>query len=261
MSDRLIVETPEQISLELPLAGIGSRSLAVALDTLIQTAFAVLPLVVWGVLRGLGVVAAPPTTPRASAGWALAFWMLVVFAIQFGYFAFFEAIWKGQTPGKRAIRIRVISSNGRSINAYEAVARNLLRIVDSIPGVYAVGILCALLSSQSKRLGDFVADTVVVHERPVALLEPQGAHPARQSAAVATPPSAEAARLTAQEFQLIDAFLLRRSQLAAGVREHMARQIAHRIAGRLGISREEQQRPEQLLEELAAAYRDQPRLR
>ena len=83
-----------------------------------------------------------------------------------GYSALFEAFWNGQTPGKRLFNIRVIKDSGRQITLFEALARNLLRVVDMFPPpVYFVGLVSMLCNRQQKRLGDFVAGTIVIHER------------------------------------------------------------------------------------------------
>jgi hypothetical protein len=173
------------------------------------------------------------------------------FLVQFGYFLFFEAVWNGQTPGKRWTHLRVIQDSGRPITVYDAAARNLMRIVDGIPGLYGVAIISALFSSRSKRLGDYVAGTVVVHEKPAAL-----AAEVQWDAAVSAGSSRhDASRLTPEEFQLIEAFLFRRNQLAAEVRAQTGRKIIVRLSPRFEFGREEMQKPEVLLESLAAAYR------
>ena len=172
-ADKLTIETPEQTALEFDIAGVGSRFLALALDTLISNRghagfrhrrrghFPHLASLF--LQRHLGA--------RARLG--------ASFLIFIGYFAIFEAVWNGQTPGKRIIRIRVIKDTGRPIAPYEAVARNLLRLVDQMPGIlYGVGIVSALLSRQNKRLGDFVAGTIVVHEQELQDFRPLWQTPA-----------------------------------------------------------------------------------
>ena len=164
-SDKISIETPEQINLEFPLAGIGSRFLAMATDTLIQFFM--------GLAVFMVVVLTPFLTKRAgivgalSQEWIWALSGLAVFLLQFGYFSFFEAIWKGQTPGKRREHLRVIKDDGRPITAFDAVGRNLMRIVDGLPGIYGVGVISIFLSGRSKRLGDYLAGTIVVHDHPI----------------------------------------------------------------------------------------------
>jgi uncharacterized RDD family membrane protein YckC len=247
--DNLIIDTPEQIPLEFPLAGIGSRFLALALDTLFQIAAW---LVLFGIAAAMGARGSKMPTKGA---WTLAVVVLGAFLLQSGYFALFEAIWNGQTPGKRLTRLRVIQDSGRPITAYEAVARNLLRIVDSIPALYGVGIISALLSTKSKRLGDYVAGTVVVHEKP-AVLETGGRW---DLAAASGTSSYDVSRLTPEEFQLIEAFLLRRNQLALRVRAETVGKIINRLSGRLAFSADDARNPEALLENLATAYRTRAR--
>src|SRR5277367_1415113 len=95
----------------------------------------------------------------------MAFIVLAYFVVYFGYFAIFEVLWNGQTPGKKKEGLRVIKDSGRPISPAEAIGRNLMRIVDQLPFLYALGICSVLLSRQNKRLGDFVAGTIVVHEK------------------------------------------------------------------------------------------------
>jgi len=251
LHDKLTIETPEQIPLEFPLAGIGSRFLAAIVDALIQLVFT-LGLVVAAMLVIPDLYA---TAPRAGL-WGMAIFVIVIFVMQFGYFAIFEAVWNGQTPGKRFLHLRVIKDSGRPITPYEAVTRNLIRIVDSI-AAYGIGIICMLLSSKNKRLGDYVAGTVVVHERPLA----DQARVSWEPAASAAPTGYDVGRLTPEEFQLVETFLLRREQLALDVRAKMARQIADRLAEKLKIAEEDQRQSEPLLERLANEYRSRAQYR
>jgi uncharacterized RDD family membrane protein YckC len=247
--DNLVIDTPEQIPLEFPLAGIGSRFLALAVDTLIQSAAAV-------VLVSVAMIIGGATQKIQTRGtWVLAIVLILLFIVHFGYFAIFETVWNGQTPGKRATHLRVIQDSGRPITVYEAVARNLLRIIDSLPGLYGVAIISALLSGKSKRLGDYVAGTVVVHEKPATL----------ETAVrweTAAPPGSlkhDVSRLAPGEFKLIEAFLLRRNQLSADVRAQTARKILERLYSRIEFTPDEFKNPEPTLESLTAAYRARSR--
>jgi uncharacterized RDD family membrane protein YckC len=223
---KLTIETPELIPLELPLAGIGSRFLAAAVDSLIQFV-ASLALLVAGLLV-LGIL--PERSERASM-WLVAIGILVGSLLQFGYFDGFEARWNDQTPGKRRVHFRVIKDSGRPVTVYESVARNLLRIVDSLPGFYGVGILTTLISSKNKRLGDYVAGTVVVHEQPLAARAKVG-----WTIDFSVAPSGyDLSRLSPEDIQLMESFLMRREQLAPDVRATLARKVALRFAAKLSI--------------------------
>lgn len=268
--EQLTIETPEQIALEFPLAGIGSRFLALAVDLLIQFGL-IAALVLLGLGVSWGIGAASPLTSTDSnsraALWTFAVLLLVGFVLFYGYFAIFEIAWRGQTPGKRLIGLRVIAVSGRPASAYQILLRNLLRIVDQLPGPYAFGILSVLVTARSQRLGDLAAGTVVVHERT-----PRETHAVREDlaglrasamAAGAAASSAEAGRgtsdrlragrLTPQELALIERFLQRRGDLQWQVREQTAASIAARVRDRLQLPPGGPD--EELLERVAADYR------
>ena len=90
--------------------------------------------------------------------------VLIPFLLQWGYFALFEGLWHGQTPGKRVAKIRVIQQSGRAITIFESLSRNLVRVVDFLPAFYVVGTISIFITKRNQRLGDLVAGTLVVHE-------------------------------------------------------------------------------------------------
>jgi uncharacterized RDD family membrane protein YckC len=245
--DQLSIETPEQVALEFPLAGVGSRFLAVSIDTLLQ------------LLIGLAILAAVSGTwsllgVSGSGTWFLAVIVITVFLLFYGYFMGFEAFWHGQTPGKRLIGLRVLSVTGRPARLDEAILRNLLRVVDQLPGVYAIGILTMLISSRNQRLGDLAAGTVVVHEKALSV----------PVLTVAAPPAGGAwsggAGLSEAELLLAETFLQRRHELTPAIRETHARAIADRLQARLGPAAPPLE-PEALIEALHARARTTGRLR
>lgn len=244
--DKLTIETPEQTSLEYPLAGVGSRFLAVALDTLIQWGAGLVLFTVFIIVLPLGKFW------EGTINWAVAVLILGMFLLMFGYFAIFEAIWNGQTPGKRLTRLRVIQDSGRPITVYQAILRNLLRIADYLPGMYLAGIISILVSKQNKRLGDFVAGTVVVHEKPFEQSQMTWETPQAETTSAS---QFNVSRLTTEELRLIESFLQRRDYLSAEVRGTLARQIAARIAEKLALAPEERPAPEAFLEEIARERR------
>jgi uncharacterized RDD family membrane protein YckC len=249
-ADKLIIETPEQTSLEFPLAGIGSRFLAVALDTLLQLGVYIVLGLIALLVSSFGVVGA------FGKQWGIAILIFVAFSVQFGYFALFETIWNGQTPGKRWTHLRVIQDSGRPINAYDSVLRNLLRIVDTLPSLYAIGIVTMLISRENKRVGDYAAGTVVVHEKP---LQGVGAIWSVAAAPAQALPAIPSAQLTLDELQLVETFFERRTSLDPEVRRAMARQIAQRLGERLNVPGDMRPDAEKFLEALAEQRRSSAR--
>lgn len=221
------------------MAGVGSRALALSIDTLIQGgAFLVFFL--------LGVITSGLWTAARAAGiWFTAGLIIAAFLLYYGYFALFEIFWNGQTPGKRQAGIRVIKDTGRRLTPLETIARNLLRIIDQLPGFYAVGILVSLLNKQNKRVGDLVVGAIVVRESPASELRPiwHEDKPQRQRPA---PLGAE--RLTDDDVILIESFLQRRYELDPGTRSRMASEIFRRVEGKLTVSADERPGVEHLLE-------------
>ena len=165
------LRTPESVELEFPLAGIGSRAYALLVDYVL-IAIAMVAVLLIGFLFAFQTLAyafQDPSDIRSTVGWANAIgWigaivLLGLFAIFVGYFVFFETFWQGQTPGKRMAQIRVIREDGRPIGLPQATLRAILRVFDDIL-LGLVGFLFIIQGRQEKRLGDWVAGTVVIQE-------------------------------------------------------------------------------------------------
>jgi len=245
--EELKIDTPEQIALELPLAGIGSRFLALGIDTLLQS-------ILYAVGAFVFVFAIPLTSGLfgfRSWSWGPAIAVLIVFCVYWGYFAFFEILWKGQTPGKRYAGIRVIKETGRPIDAFEAIGRNLLRAVDGLPGIYGVGVVCMMLNKQHRRLGDFVAGTVVVHEKLTDQIRP--GWNATEPTASANP---QLANVSTEELVLIETYLHRRWDLDPVVRLSTSNRIAERVRAKTGLERQAGESLDDFLESVARQIRD-----
>src|SRR3989304_5100052 len=164
----MAVRTPEHVELNFLLAGAGNRVLAPLVGLVIQWLLLlgiVLALggILWATKRSVADVFGA-RAPDSIVLWILAGFLLVLFALQWGYFTFFETVWAGQTPGKRRQRIRVIRENGRPIGFAEAAIRNLLRSRLASPPypLHAIGFVVGMLNARVKRLGDFAAGTVVL---------------------------------------------------------------------------------------------------
>ena len=227
------------MSLHLPVAGIGSRFLALAIDTLFQIFWVVVLVLILSILG--------PGTLGERGNWVLAAVIVVIFLLYYGYFAVFEILWSGQTPGKRIVGIRVIKDSGRPLTAGETIGRNLMRIIDQLPAFYAVGILVALLNRQHQRLGDLLVGSILVREAELKDLKsmwhaPTDAAPGRH---------VDTSGLTPEDLNLIDAFLARRYSLTAGVRSSMAAQIFSRLRPKLPTDLDAADSVEQILETLS----------
>jgi uncharacterized RDD family membrane protein YckC len=243
---KLTIETPEQIALDYPLAGIGSRFMAVFADYVIQSLFF---LVVF--MAGVALVPAVSVL-RNSGPWVVAIYVLVGFCVSWGYFAFFETIWKGQTPGKRMAGIRVIKDDGRPISAFDAIARNLMRAIDLMPAMYGAGCICMFIDRKQRRLGDLVAGTVVVHEKKSDESKPEWSERSGDAAADALP---QTSQLSARDLELIETFLQRRLDLPWDVRSATAQRIAEYIGTKMGLDRSTREGNEDFLELIAQQMR------
>jgi uncharacterized RDD family membrane protein YckC len=228
--DRSIgVRTPESIAFSYDLAGLGSRFLAVVIDQLIQVA--VLLALFFGV--ALAASRLPTVTHVAESGAQkfadailVGLLIAVVFTIFFGYFVLFESLWNGQTPGKKALGIRVVRDGGYPLDFGASLIRNLIRVGEFAFGYYLFAAISALLSPKNKRLGDIAAGTIVVRDARLSLptaLRPDAAHPVY----------AATAYLSGEERALIKRFLERRDALDIYRRRALAQRLADRIRDRV----------------------------
>jgi uncharacterized RDD family membrane protein YckC len=242
--DKLTIETPEQTALDFAVAGIGSRSIAVIIDILIQCVAAI----VLGFGGGYSALSIQERWSKAGP-WAFGVLILLYFLLYFGYFAIFEIVWNGQSPGKRLTKLRVIKDSGRPISPAEAIGRNLMRIVDWMPVFYAVGLVSMAINKQNKRLGDLLVGAIVVRESTLSDLRP--VMQSVQDPVFAALPPMGAAALTAEESGLIESYLYRRLDLDPVVRYRMADDILNRIRAKLTLPTDTSISADRLLEALS----------
>ena len=164
----LVVATPERVSFDYQVAGLGTRAIAQLLDLLI----------VFGILVALSLAAggASAFTDNALVGELI----LIIggFITVFGYFWASEAMWSGQTLGKKAFRLRAVGDRGEPLTFLQAGIRNIVRIVDFLPYGYGVGVVALFINGKGKRLGDLAAGTIVVKDSDhVWLWQLPGARP------------------------------------------------------------------------------------
>ncbi|ENH96440.1 RDD domain containing protein [Gracilibacillus halophilus YIM-C55.5] len=156
--EQLQVKTPEYVSLQFQTAGLGSRATAAIIDYSILYFFQFLLFLL------LFFVMIDPMISSDMSSWIFVFMIILLFVINFGYFIFSEYFWAGRTVGKRLLGIRVIQENGHRITFLSSIIRNFMRLIDSLPTAYLIGILLVFLHSKHKRLGDITAGTIVIHE-------------------------------------------------------------------------------------------------
>jgi len=224
------------------LAGVGSRFAAALLDYLIQFAI----IIALGLVLGLGIGLSP-----GSNGFAAAVWIVLSFLLFVGYDITFEVLAAGRTPGKRANGLRVVREDGSSVTFPISAARNVLRIIDILPGMYLVGIVSILISHRNQRLGDLAAGTLVVRERRALPPEPVRLYRAADARA-ATAPAWDTSAIDDVELAAVRSFLARRHGLTDDARAHLARELTARLQPKVGGGVDADS-PELFLERLVAA--------
>jgi uncharacterized RDD family membrane protein YckC len=149
-SNELVLQTPEGVRFRYRLAGPAARFLAVSID-LATIMF------ISSSITSLGYLLGAISSDVVAAAQYVAY-----FVITFGYSILFEWLWRGQTIGKRVLKLRVVDADGLRLTSSQIIIRNLLRLVDLLPIGYTVGGVCLLFSSKLQRLGDLAANTVVI---------------------------------------------------------------------------------------------------
>jgi len=231
VSRQVVLTTADGVELEYTLAGLGSRGVAVLIDSIIQ--------MVLGLLMVIGLLLLGVSLDPLAGGWAMAAIILGGFAVFNGYFLFFEVVWNGQTPGKRNAGIRVIRADGFPLDFRGALLRNLMRTVDVLPSFYGVALLVVFFDANNRRLGDMVAGTLVVRERELDADGPEGSGSAWQAAPLASDTPLPLHLLEADHLALAETFLRRRSQLPSDVRTVMAKDAADRLRAQMRLSPQE----------------------
>lgn len=283
IGNQLNIETPELVAIEMPLAGIGSRFIAILVDSLILGG----ALILLGVLF-VFIVASLAAAGLNSATWGIGILILIFFLLNWGYFALFEAFNNGRTPGKRVAKIRVIHQSGRGISFVESLGRNLVRFIDYLPGFYGVGIVVIFLNKRSQRLGDMVAGTLVVRESDVeapvwsegtsrtltaaALAANSPVSLSGSSQAVSGPwggpphlslvlPASALAKLAGSDLEVLEGFFQRRLDMDLATRGVLAGRIASALCAKSGLTIPAEASVETFLEAVAHQFRELGRMR
>jgi len=216
---RTELELPEEIDLQVELANVGSRTLAILVD--ISLGGLVL-FIVYALTMLLAHDVADDWLTRLSSNALRTLLMLLVFGFQWGYFNFFEWVWNGQTPGKRLLHLRVIKVDGSPVSGVDVLLRNLSRPIDTLGPMGLIGLLMIFVSRKAQRLGDLMARTLVIHETKIDWsIFDQIESPASASSGVATA-TAPTIRLTSEQWEMLHRYLNRRDQFEAEARQRLA---------------------------------------
>ncbi len=247
------IETPEHIVFRHRVAGPARRFLAYLLDLLLcYTIFSVLSFLI--LLAAIGTAAAGDAVEEAT-GAGIGLILLLLFGIQWVYFAVLEA-WRGRTPGKAALGLRVVTVTGRPIGFRAAALRTVMRAADALPLTYFAGLLSvAGLASMSvtrrfQRLGDLVAGTMVIVPERAHAAAPLVLWPPAQPYELAQLP--DDVRLDADERLAIEMFLRRRVRLGRARELELAAMIAGPIGARFNFHTPDPSRTLALLYDRAA---------
>lgn len=217
LETRMAIATPEGVEVELTLAGIGSRFIAGGLDYTIQ----------------LIVIVAMALILQPAGGAGAAVFSSASFAMIFFYDVLFEVLGGGRTPGKRVNGLRVVRSGGRPITFSRSALRNILRLIDILPGVYAVGMTVIFISPRNQRIGDLAAGSYVIRDR---IGDPARPHRMTERPEIDTTPAEtwDVTAVSAEDVATVRAFLERRYDLRAESRRAIGGELASRLRPRVG---------------------------
>jgi uncharacterized RDD family membrane protein YckC len=210
LDNRVTFATPEGVSIELVLAGLGSRFLARLLDTVIQGAI-IIALAVGVFVSG-------------SPGWLQGSAIVLIFLVVFAYDVMFETLNHGRTIGKAAAGIRVLGDRGEPVRFVASAVRNIIRIIDFLPGLYLVGSIAIVTTAHDQRLGDLAAGTIVARDRFPGLSHPVPSITVTPDAVATWDVSA----IDGPELQAVRHFLDRRLELTGPARSYFAVDLANR---------------------------------
>jgi uncharacterized RDD family membrane protein YckC len=230
--------TPEAVQLHADVAGVGSRSIALLVDTFLQ-ATVLVPVLFVSLGDGLGGTGEMVVVA------------IVVFVVLWLYYPAFEWFWRGQTPGKRFQGIRVVRTDGQPAGLATVLVRNLVRIVDVMMLPF-LALISMVSTRRSQRLGDLAAGTMVVRERKLPVPRILAWDELRGW----KDPTLDATGLTERDYTVLRTFLERRASLDAVARDQLAARLAARLRQQVPQQSGGEALPnERLIEVVARSYR------
>jgi uncharacterized RDD family membrane protein YckC len=239
------IETPEQIDINLEMAGLGSRFFAQVVDWLIQIA-CLLALFLLGLVL-FALLGLEPDI-RSDQIAVIIVIALAVYMLMLGYDIYFEARHNGQTPGKKYARIRVMRQDGGPIDFRAAAVRNLLGFADFLPMFYLLGAFLILATKRGQRLGDLAAGTIVTRERGAGDVPDEPVKAIDRFASDEYHFASDQLRAcTPEDRNVLRAFLRRYARMDGKARGRLAEKLADQYLARIGA-------PEGVIDVIAETY-------
>lgn len=232
--NRVSLSTPESVELDFTLAGIGNRTLALFIDYQILLLILLAFWFLWGLFAiGLfSVLSTNSVNYSALPWWLLGIAILLNFVIYSGYFVYFEVMHRGQTPGKRFTKIRVVRDNGRPVGLSQAALRSLLRPIDDF---CFIGAFFILFGRREKRIGDWVAGTLVIQDQPGDRKATLTISQAAEQLATKLATIADVTQLTPDDYAVVHEYLQRRSKMTPKARTEKSMDLARQLRTIIGL--------------------------
>jgi uncharacterized RDD family membrane protein YckC len=212
----------------------GTRVAAWFIDWLIQAVILVCGIFALSAFLGKGGVIEDLGEIETGKGMAIAFFLILLFLLKWGYYAICEALMTGQSPGKRAMGLQVVMANGEPLDFSSIAVRNLVRAVDDFPGFPLLGGLIALTNQKGQRLGDLAAATIVVKLRRGALQPPEEARLSEKYASISVPGMSK--RLSETELGVLRKFLNERQLLPSALSDKLAKRLRAQAQTKTGFT-------------------------
>ncbi|MEY3869305.1 MAG: hypothetical protein RLZZ338_3196 [Cyanobacteriota bacterium] len=229
-------QTPESVELEFTLAGIGSRAYALFIDYIIWGISLFFWLIAWTFIDSFirDIFKNIVGNNKILDLWLFSLGLLMTFLIYVGYFVLFETLGQGQTPGKKRAKIRVIRDDGRPVRLPQATLRALLRPLDDF---LFIGFFLIVFNKQEKRLGDWVAGTLVIQaQSPVKSQKLKISKDAKRLAKELLQ-EADFSRLLPEDFAVIREFLHRRNGMSLTAKNKLSIKLALEVKAILALEK------------------------
>ncbi|KAB8137873.1 RDD family protein [Gracilibacillus oryzae] len=229
--EMLDVKTPEYVSLQFQIAGLGSRATAFIIDQAILLLTQIIIIITFSLSLQNSLLDMEELL--------ISIILILLFLLNFGYFIILEFFWAGRTIGKRMLGLRVIQENGHRITFLSSLIRNFMRLIDSLPAGYLIGLLLIFLHPKHKRLGDMTAGTLVVHEyqlsKKESRLEKQ-IHNKGLSKEMLELNSLQLNQFNKKDWELLSAYCQRISDLPIEEKNNLTNQVADILLAKIDLS-------------------------